>query len=47
MTESPMPAVPIRSCAICGEIVDRPEEAVVTASSVLHVACVEQSAAAA
>jgi hypothetical protein len=34
-------------CSICGEPVTAAEDVVVTAASVLHVQCVEQSAAAA
>lgn len=47
MAESPMPANPMRCCGICGEAIEHPDEVVITASSALHVACVEQSAAAA
>ena len=43
VTEHPTPA----ACGICGQTVQDPEAAIVTAASLLHVACVEESAAAA
>lgn len=41
------PNVPEPVCSICGEPVIPAENVVVTTASVLHVQCVEQSAAAA
>jgi len=46
MSESPSP-VHAAVCGICGERIEQRQDAVVTATSVLHVSCVEQSAAAA
>ena len=34
-------------CGICGEPIERREQALFTSASVLHVTCVERSAAAA
>ena len=47
MSESLTPGTTIPRCAICGEPIEHAEPTVVTTASVLHVSCVEQSAAAA
>ena len=42
---STTPSRPV--CAICGSSIERESDALVTVTGVLHIACVEQSAAAA
>ena len=46
MSDTPVP-MPSAVCRICGEMIQAGDEAVITATSILHVACIEQSAAAA
>jgi hypothetical protein len=45
MSDSVTPIEPV--CGICGEAIHQRDETVVTATSVIHVACIETSAAAA